>query len=724
MLFTQEEGRKGSLAALILLVLPALAVAPAPAQSWSVPFNHNEHYNGSDGYTHPYSPWSSVALNPTEAPAPIWWQQPTVPASVQPIHNVSISAGLVFVPGYTWPRPATAGGRSMNAVHMTVLPKGPYRGMVLVWDDRSVVATTNPPFAGIAAVPAGHVQSYQPYAIVDPADAPLAGIRYRNFLVPIGTPFVPGGPIQGKSLFCAGHALTPFGDLVVSGGTDFKLVPPPDPQLEGGFLTYVFNPREFCTWPLGAAGSTPVEYYPSPLNIVTRPPSASDYYGMWVQAPDLGVRRWYPTVTLTHRISRGSGAAAFKERVAILGGVETVSPTLAVDRARLSYEAYVVLDEAAPLVSNLVPDVAIGYPLDVPSGTALPPTWPAIPPNRVWNGPGYDSTTSLWTQPLGEYPRCFLLLTGELFSCGYEPRAARVDHESPGYWTLTPTQPGTSVYSSNWPHERHDGSAVLFPNLGGNSDVVLRLGGAHGFEGPTTDAAESIAAGSAGSTWTPAASLPPEGNRPDGSRAFGNTVILPTGALLVLGGQWQEGYGAVKPLYDPMLFEDGSWEKMPGNQVVSRRTYHSTAVLLPDGRVFVGGGDDRDWDYEIFSPPYLNDPVVRPRNPNWQAPVPFLNPELNAHELSYGMSYEILCNPLPLGHAITKAVLTAPCSVTHHSDMHQRYVELQTDVERGNHVVFHMPAPAAEAQAPRGIYMLWLITNAGTPSVAQWVVLR
>jgi len=145
-------------------------------------------------------------------------------------------------------------------------------------------------------------------------------------------------------------------------------------------------------------------------------------------------------------------------------------------------------------------------------------------------------------------------------------------------------------------------------------------------------------------------------------------------------------------------------------------------VLLPDGRVFIGGGDDRTSDYEIFSPPYLNSPVVRPETLRWQAPAPLPEPATGALELHYDETYEVRCDRLPVGHAVVKAVLTAPCSVTHHSDMHQRYVELYTTVEKGVQVKFTLPAD--ERAAPRGIYMLWLVTNMGTPSMAEWVVLR
>jgi hypothetical protein len=145
-------------------------------------------------------------------------------------------------------------------------------------------------------------------------------------------------------------------------------------------------------------------------------------------------------------------------------------------------------------------------------------------------------------------------------------------------------------------------------------------------------------------------------------------------------------------------------------------------LLLPDGRVFLGGGDDRDYDYEIFSPAYLNAPSVRPVNPVWSGNPPALNADMGAPELHYGQQYSLSCDPLPLGHAIEHAALTAPCSVTHHSDMSQRYVELRAQVMTGNKVTFTIPAD--ERLAPRGIYMLWLVTNTGTPSEAIWVVLR
>jgi hypothetical protein len=91
--------------------------------------------------------------------------------------------------------------------------------------------------------------------------------------------------------------------------------------------------------------------------------------------------------------------------------------------------------------------------------------------------------------------------------------------------------------------------------------------------------------------------------------------------------------------------------------------------------------------------------------------------------LGYGAVLDIRCNRLPVGIAVERVVLTAPCSTTHHSDMHQRYIELPiSEVKNGCEVAFKVVNE--EPVLPRGLYMLWLVTNSGAPSQATWVVVR
>lgn len=79
---------------------------------------------------------------------------------------------------------------------------------------------------------------------------------------------------------------------------------------------------------------------------------------------------------------------------------------------------------------------------------------------------------------------------------------------------------------------------------------------------------------------------------------------------------------------------------------------------------------------------------------------------------------------LPKFVAPGKIVLMAPGSMTHHSDMHARYVELTVEGSGVNvqsstaTIICTMPT---ESLAPRGYYMVFALTDIGVPSVAGWI---
>ena len=96
-------------------------------------------------------------------------------------------------------------------------------------------------------------------------------------------------------------------------------------------------------------------------------------------------------------------------------------------------------------------------------------------------------------------------------------------------------------------------------------------------------------------------------------RGHHNTVLLPDGSMVTVGGgvgirngdQWQADAAQRQvDLRDPAT---GAWRL--GAAQAESRAYHSTALLLPDGRVVsagddVNGGTDKD-TAEIYEPPYL-----------------------------------------------------------------------------------------------------------------------
>ena len=129
------------------------------------------------------------------------------------------------------------------------------------------------------------------------------------------------------------------------------------------------------------------------------------------------------------------------------------------------------------------------------------------------------------------------------------------------------------------------------PNVAGLEDVVANVGGLGRVGGRPSEVVDSFEACNA------AASGPPDwdwalGPSLNERRMNQNAVLLPDGNVLVIGGR--------KTLQDldaftrfPELFslESKEWILMP--KEASVRGYHSTAALLPDGRVLITTGSNR-----------------------------------------------------------------------------------------------------------------------------------
>src|SRR5260370_21079087 len=85
-----------------------------------------------------------------------------------------------------------------------------------------------------------------------------------------------------------------------------------------------------------------------------------------------------------------------------------------------------------------------------------------------------------------------------------------------------------------------------------------------------------------------------------------NRPLLPDGKVLATGGSngfvFDNSSFQVYPaeMWDPAT---GSWSTMASISVY--RGYHSTALLLPDGRLLSAGGEQTGASAEIYSPPYL-----------------------------------------------------------------------------------------------------------------------
>jgi len=146
-----------------------------------------------------------------------------------------------------------------------------------------------------------------------------------------------------------------------------------------------------------------------------------------------------------------------------------------------------------------------------------------------------------------------------------------------------------------------------------------------------------------------------------------NATILPTGDVLVTGGSSAPGFnnfaGVVHAaeLWSPTT---GTWTTLASNQV--NRLYHSTSLLLPDGRVLHSGSGDGasapdERNYELYSPPYL----FRGARPSITAATPAV--------VGYGQTLSV---STPDGAAVTKVTFIRIGSVTHAFDQSARLVPL------------------------------------------------
>ncbi|MGQ0669744.1 MAG: galactose oxidase-like domain-containing protein, partial [Actinomycetota bacterium] len=275
------------------------------------------------------------------------------------------------------------------------------------------------------------------------------------------------------------------------------------------------------------------------------------------------------------------------------------------------------------------------------------------------------------------YPRMFVLPSGDVFWAG-EPQATRMlDPASATWWFVDDMNES----------DRYSGASVLLPGL----DRVLAVGGGS----PPTQTAEIIDLSEPYPSWEDTAPM-------HQARKHLNAVLLPDGTMLVVGGGQRGSYNdpvREAELYDPAT---GTWTEMASQ--VAGRMYHSTAVLLPDGRVLSAGQDNGLYAEtgEIYSPPYL-----------FKGPRPTIASAPSG--VAYGQGFTIAT---PDAADIARVALIKPGSATHGVNFDQRYVDLAFAAGDGE---LQATAPADGNEAPPGWYMLFVVSSAGVPSVASWV---
>ena len=252
-----------------------------------------------------------------------------------------------------------------------------------------------------------------------------------------------------------------------------------------------------------------------------------------------------------------------------------------------------------------------------------------------------------------------------------------------------------------------NGNAVLY-----DVGKLLALGGAPSYNDATPINAAFTIDFRAGPGSTPAVA---QTGSLANARTFVNSVVLPTGQVVAVGGQ---GNGATPFTDNNSVYAAEMWDPTSGKfqtlaSMTTPRNYHSIAILLMDGRILSAGGGlcncsaDHP-DGEIFSPPYLF-------NADGSAAT---RPILSVVPTSAARGSQISV----MASGALSYALVRMSSVTHSVNNDQRRIPLGVVSTSGTSVTLQIPA--ASGAAIPGNYMLFAMGPRGTPSVAKLINIR
>ncbi len=290
-----------------------------------------------------------------------------------------------------------------------------------------------------------------------------------------------------------------------------------------------------------------------------------------------------------------------------------------------------------------------------------------------------------------QHPKLLIAPNGKLFAAGPTPNMQWYDTANGGSVQFAGRRSDDIYAQSN--------VTVLF-----DVGKILTAGGNPKYGGSGADTTPSSASAyvidiNAGVTSRKIASM-------RHGRTYANGVVLPDGKVLVIGGNGTgEEFSDADAVFVPEMFDPATetWTAMAVQ--ATPRTYHSTAVLLPDGRVFSGGGGlcgncgVNHTDGELYSPPYLfkgSRPVIQ------SAPT----------VVGYNAPF-----PVTTTGSVARFTLVRLSSTTHTVNTDQRFLQLAASAEGGG--AFSLTSPLNSNIAPPGYYMLFALSTTGAPSISK-----
>jgi len=313
-----------------------------------------------------------------------------------------------------------------------------------------------------------------------------------------------------------------------------------------------------------------------------------------------------------------------------------------------------------------------------------------LPGNQV------PQTWSYW----GLYPHMFLMADGRLFYSGGHVFGDGLPGTGTSIYDWH-TGSITDVAGLRQKNMRDQSASVLLPPAQ-DQRVMITGGGNITTNNPGINDTDLIDLKQAVPAYQPGPPLPGPG------KMYLNATILPDRTVLVTnGGKFNRDASAnvfTAAVYDPAA---NAWTSVAADPI--GRNYHSTAVLLPDGRVAVFGSNPGDGTYElrisVYEPTYLFK-TARPTISGVPA------------QAGYGQQFSFTVGTTG---TIRWAQLMRPMSVTHQMDSNMRLVDLPVVVANG---VATVSVPANRNLLPPGPYMLNVTDSNGIPSQSAWVMIH
>lgn len=218
-------------------------------------------------------------------------------------------------------------------------------------------------------------------------------------------------------------------------------------------------------------------------------------------------------------------------------------------------------------------------------------------------------------------------------------------------------------------------------------------------------------------------------------RVMTDMVLLPTGDVVLINGAsngtagWENGDN---PNLNPVLYLPNAEPPLRFlvlNPSKIPRMYHSSAVLVPDGRILVGGSNPHP-RYNFTAYPYPTELSLEAFYPHYLAPLhenirpSILAVESTENTVSYNEVFSItfsLTMFLPTAELFVS--LITPSFATHSWSMNQRMVVLKVlEVVQLSILTYKVVVigPTAATVAPPGYYMMFVV-HSGIPSAGVWI---